>query len=142
MDNLNLIEEHYKKFTSNILKYVPEGMLDVDLKMLEHFGLIHFQKVASAESGLTRYFHVIESQEKITLINEQFVIWIIPEKYEETSATYTLIALNQPESPKLEMAICHAGVYNTSRLVLRVLEKILFEIQENEELLLKFSKSA
>jgi hypothetical protein len=44
-----------------------------------------------------------------------------------------LIALNQKGIPRLELAFLTTDVYNTSKLVLRILEKFLHEIQENEE---------
>ena len=47
----------------------------------------------------------------------------------------TLIALNHEEQPQLEIAFSTSGVYNSSRLVLRVLEKYLQEIQETEDTL-------
>jgi hypothetical protein len=40
----------------------------------------------------------------------------------------------------LELCFITSGVYNTSRLVLRVLEKFLVEIEENEKLLKTLEK--
>jgi hypothetical protein len=142
MYNLNVIEESYKRYMKCLPHWIPEGIFSVDLALLMQFDLLHFHGPSSLESGLTRYFHVIESPEKITLINHEFVVWIIPERIDHTSLTYTLIALNQEDYPKLEVAFIASRVYNTSKLVLQVLEKFLIEIQENEKLLKQWQESA
>jgi hypothetical protein len=133
MDDLNEIEEHFKKYSSNIHNAVPEGVIDVDLGVLQKLDLLNYHTPSSYDTSLTRYFHVIETKEKITLVNEQFIVWIVPEKIHGVSITYSLIALNLPSGPKLELVFSASGVYNNSMLVLRVLEKYLSEIQENEE---------
>ena len=92
--------------------------------------------------SLDRYFHVVETDEKITLVNEQFVIWIVPENVENVCKTFCFIALNTEKIPRLETAFCVSGVYNSSKLVLRVLEKLLQEVIENEEALNQLKKAS
>lgn len=133
MDDLNEIEEFFKKYSHNLRDAVPEGIIDVDLDILQKLDLLSYHTPSSYDTSLTRYFHVIETVDKITLINEQFIVWIVPDKIEDVSVTYTMIALNLPSGPKLELVFSASGVYNTSKLVLRVLEKYLSEIQENED---------
>lgn len=136
--NLSLIEECYQRFIKDLPFWVPEGIYFVNLELLHHFDLLHFQPIRtkSQDPIITRYFHVVESSEKITLINNEFVIWIITDRAENRSVTYTLIALNPEEQePHLEVAFIASGIYNTSLLVLKVLEKFLLEIQETESLL-------
>lgn len=135
MKDLQILEECYKKFTKELNKYIPEGIHLVDLETLQKFHLLKFHTLDANDPGLTRYFHVIESDEKITLVNEQFVVWIIPDVLHEAPITYTLIALNSGEKLRLETAFATTGVYNSSKLVLRLLEKHLFEIQETEDML-------
>ncbi|MFQ5729848.1 MAG: hypothetical protein ACE5GN_05770 [Waddliaceae bacterium] len=142
MHNLSQLEVCYKKFIEDISNWLPEDIITVDLNLLHQFNLLHYHDPNFNDPSLTRYFHVIESNEKITLYNEEFVVWIVPEKVGDIAVTYTLIALNRPEEPKLEMCFVASGIYNTSRLVLRVLEKFLFEIQENEELIKRLEKKA
>lgn len=131
MYNASDLEEHFKKFIKNLSEWLPEGVLVVDIEILHKLGLLNYHK--TYDSTLTRYFHVIESQDKITLINEQFIVWIVPENEDGSSKTFVLIALNKQGLPKMELAYMTADVYNSSRLVLRLLEKFLFEIQENED---------
>ena len=142
MHNLSQLEVYYKKFIEDISSWLPEDIVVVDLNLLHEFNLLHYHDPNYNDPTLTRYFHVVESNEKITLYNEEFVVWIVPEKVDDVAVTYTLIALNRPEEPKLEMCFVASGIYNTSRLVLRVLEKFMFEIQENEALIKGFEKES
>ncbi len=135
MHDLNQIEEFFRTFSNNIQGAIPEGVVDINLNVLHRLDLLSYYLSTSYDPSLTRYFHVIETKEKITLINEQFIVWIVPERIGEVSLTYSIIALNKPEGPKLELAFCNSGVYNTSKLVLRILEKFLLEIQENEDVM-------
>lgn len=140
MHNIEVLEACYKRFIENMPDWLPEDIIYVDLKLLKKLDLLQYHDPNYNDSNLTRYFHVIESNEKITLINDDFVVWIVPEKIEDVPVTYTLVALNTEREPKLQLCFVTSGVYNTSRLVLRVLEKLLFEIQENEELMMALQK--
>lgn len=142
MDDLSQIEECYKKYIKNIYEWIPEGITHIDLSALQQLGLLDLGRKTPKESALTRYFHVIESNEKITLVNEQFIIWIVPEKVQRSAITYTYIALNHPQQPHLEVAFASTGIYNSSRLVLRVLEKYLQDIEDTEDTIQKFSKAS
>ena len=131
MDDLSQIDIIYKKYSSDLNHYLPDGLIQVDLELLQELNLLSFHKDKN-EPGFTRYFQVVESDDRITLMNEQFIIWIVPEKVDNQSLTYVLIATNQ-EEPHLEIAFSVAGAYNTSRLVLHLLEKYLIEIQDIED---------
>ncbi|MEC7839632.1 MAG: hypothetical protein VX777_06300 [Chlamydiota bacterium] len=137
MDNISALEVCYKKYIKDLGSWLPEGVVDINLQLLYDMELLDYQNDDVHDSKLTRYFHVLETEEKITLINDDFVVWIVPEIVNEIPCTYTLIALNSETLPKLELAFCTSGVYNTSKLVLRTLEKMLKDIQENEEWLAK-----
>lgn len=132
------LEACYKRYMSDIGKWLPDGIIEIDLKTLHELNLLHFHGPRREDSSLTRYFHVVESDEKLTLVNEQFIVWIVPEKTAESSVTYTLIALNKGDEIHLELAFATRGVYNHSHLVLRLLEKYLLDIQNTEEQLAKF----
>lgn len=140
MNNLAALEKHYKKFSSDLAQWLPEGIIHVDISLLHRLNLLNYHHLDRYDPALTRYFQAIETHEKITLLNEEFVVWIVPEHVGSLSITYTLIATNPDENPHLEMAFATSGVYNTSRLVLRILEKYLHEIHENEEALRELKK--
>lgn len=136
------LEDFYKKYIKDLPTWLPEGFVEVDLTLLHRLNLLQYNAIGKENFSLTRYFHVIESNEKITLLNEQFLIWIVPEKIDDIATTYTLICLNHPSGPQLEIAFRTWGIYNSSRLVLRVLEKFLYDIQETEDLLTSLKKGA
>jgi len=135
MDKIAELDSSYEQFMSHLSELIPDGIVEVDLQMMQRLGLLNEDASQMAGPSLTRYFHVVESKEKITLFNEQFAIWVVPEKVEEQPMTLVLIALNDNSKLHLELAFATTGIYNTSRLVLRILEKLLAEIQETEDLI-------
>ena len=140
MDDLTQLDECYKKYITHLEDWMPEGMVSVDLSLLHRFDLLNYHRQDSKDTALTRYFHVVETPEKITLVNEQFVVWIVPDKVDNQPITFTLIALNQETQPRLELAFTTTGIYNSSKLVLRVLEKYLQEITETEDMLSNYRR--
>ena len=51
----------------------------MNLELLRHFDLLRFQPAGADRNPLVnRYFHLVESPEKITLVNDEFVVWIVP----------------------------------------------------------------
>ncbi|MBS4167391.1 hypothetical protein [Parachlamydia sp. AcF125] len=141
MKQLAQLDEYFKKYAENLPYWLPDGIIPVDLFLLAKFDLLDSFFEYRNPTALTLYFHVAEFQEKITLVNDHFVVWVIPQKAENTPATtLTLIALNYPEFIQLELGFLSSGVYNTSRLVFRLLEKFLHEIQENEGFLNRLKK--
>ena len=134
MDKIAELDSSFEQFMNHLPDLIPDGILEVDLELLKRFGLLSEEPVEQSAS-LTRFFHVVEAPEKITLFNDQFVIWVVPENCQDESITLVLIAINRANKPKLEMAFATSGIYNTSKLVLRIIEKLLAEIQETEELI-------
>ena len=143
MLNPSQIEDVYKQFIGDLSTWAPDGITHIDLKFLHDQGLIDsLQEDQSDPDDLTQYFHVIESVEKVTLFNEQFLVWIIPKMEGELPFTYVLIALNHPEKAHLEIVFATRGVYNTPRYVLKVLQHFLLDVLETEETLTSYEKNA
>lgn len=140
MYNLTVLEENFKKYVNNLSGWLPEDIVYVDLPLLQELDLLDYENPDKIDPQLTQYFHVVESLEKITLINDEFVIWIVPEVQGNVQMTYTMIALNNSKKPELEMAFVTEGTYNQSKLILRILEKYLYEIRENQELFEQFDE--
>ena len=128
MDNIIELEHCFKQYWNQIKKWLPEGIVQVDLKLLLDFGLLDFE----AKDSSKRIFHVIETPDKILLVNQDFVVWIVPFIENGISVSYTLIALNGRESLHPEICFKCVGAYNTSHLVLSILDKYINEIEENE----------
>ena len=136
------IEETFKEFMGNLPQWAHDGVTPIDLKFLHDQGLLSaLQDDHSEPDDLTQYFHVIESVEKVTLFNEQFIVWIIPKMEGEQPMTYVMIALNHPEKIHLEVVFQTRGVYNTPRYVLKVLQHYLVDMLETEATLTSFEKN-
>lgn len=136
MDDIGLLEATYKKVIQNPGEFLPDGITMVGIELLRDLGLLYCNEpTAHTQSRLTPQFHALESSDKITLYNEQFVIWMVPQMMNEVPCTLTLIALNEGITLNLEAAFVTTGVYNTSKHVLRILDRMLEEIRENEEYL-------
>ena len=134
MDSPQEIEEAFEKYMGNLKEFAPDGIVDVDLHLMQELDLLHSEEINEDEDArLSHSFYVVESHEKLTLFNDRFVVWIVPQLVDDTATTYTLIALNEEEKNRLEMVFATKGVYNHSSLVLRILEKFLDQIDENEE---------
>jgi hypothetical protein len=136
------IEETFKRFTTNLASCAHDGIITIDLQFLHDQGILSkIQNDKDSTDDLTQYFHVIESVEKVTLFNEQFLIWIIPKMEGETPMTHVLIALNHAETPHLEVVFATYGVYNTPRYVLKILQHFLTDMVETEETLTLFEEN-
>lgn len=141
MDNERL-DRCFEHYLTEVKTWSPDRMIEIDLEALQRLDLLTgFHEPFANNGQLTQYFQVAESPEKITLLNEHFVIWIVPEVTPTKTITYVFIALNAPKKPKLEVSFSAAGVYNSSRLVMRILEKMLGEIQETEDLLKRYKNA-
>jgi hypothetical protein len=141
MDKIAELDSSYEKFIQHLPELIPDGITVVDLQLLQGMGLLQEGPQTAHSPSLTRFFHVVESKDKITLFNDQFAIWIVPEKINNEPTTLVLIAVKSNSKLRLDMAFSISGIYNTSRLVLRVLEKQLSEIQENEDLIAYLSET-
>jgi hypothetical protein len=136
------IEEAYKSFMGDLSKSAHDGVLQIDLQFLHEQGLLPaLQDDAPDRDDLSQYFHVIENQEKVTLYNDQFTIWIVPKLEQEMPMTYILIALNHQDIPNLEIVFTTTGVYNTPKYVLKILQHFLLDMAETEATLLSMEKS-
>ena len=135
MLNPKKLEKAYKGFTNDLSKWIPDGVTDVDLNLLKEFDLLNKtpEEERELQAQFPFYFHVIENQEKVTLFNNQFVVWIVPKVVDDIPTTMTLIALVQKDNPRLEIAFSTAGVYNSPKYVLKVLRHFLTEVIDTEE---------
>ncbi len=134
------LEIDYQKYIGNLKQFVPDGVVEIDLSLLGELGLLSCAEAEIDDASLTHNFYVVESADKLTLFNQKFVVWIVPKLVDQTPTTYTLIALKEKKQTHLEMVFATSGVYNHSNLVLRILEKFLDQIEENEAELVKYNK--
>lgn len=146
MINPSLLEEAFKEFSLNFQKWVPDGVIDVNLNLLQELGLLkHIELEQTSTDDLMNYFHVIETPDKVTLFNEQFAVWIVPKMVNETPTTWTYVALipkgqQPPLQPHLELVFSTEGVYNTPKFILKVLQHFLSEVVDTEAIISSIEK--
>ncbi len=129
------LDQAYNEFISSLSSWIPEGIIEVDMSLLEETGLlthVSFEKDNTQEQ-LPHYFHVIETPDKVTLFNHQFAIWIVPKIVDENPTTIVMISLITNGRPHLEIVFSTKGVYNTPKFVLRLLKYYLSEVIDTEE---------
>ncbi|MCB1106574.1 MAG: hypothetical protein KDK76_00590 [Chlamydiia bacterium] len=136
------LDQAYNEFISNLSSWIPEGILEVDMELLEETGLLShasFEEEKNQEQ-LPHYFHVIETSDKVTLFNHQFAIWIVPKIIDEVPTTIVMISLITQGHPHLEIVFSTKGVYNTPKFVLRMLKYYLSEVIDTEEAISSIGK--
>jgi len=137
------LEEAYKEFSQNCRKWAPDGIIEVNLSLLQDLGLLHHAALNDPTTDeISHLFNVVETDEKVTLFNEQFAIWIVPKIVDEIPATLTYIALLSGKKPHLEIVFSTSGIYNTPRYIIKVLEHFLMEVTETEATISAMDKKA
>lgn len=134
------IERAFREYSTDLAHSTPDGIIKIDLTTLHDLGLLSCDMNSAQGKKATQYFHVMESPEKVTLFNDRFIVWIVPQMADDQPNTYTLVALNEEKRPSLELIYQTQGVYNTPNFVLRILEHFLVEIQENDAVVQRLAK--
>lgn len=137
------LEEVFVEFSQNLHQHAPDGVISVDMHLLHDLGLLKGDKIDQSKTSedLMHYFQVNETADKVTLFNEQFVVWILPQVIQETPLTLTFIGrLQKPTKPHLELVFSTTGVYNTPKYILKVLEHFLTEVIDTEAILSSIEK--
>jgi len=136
------LDNAYEEFIADLPRCLPDGMIPINLDLLNSLDLLHLD--LSNEENIkesTHQFYVIETTEKLTLYNQDYVVWIVPRILDHETSTLVLIALNTSPKLHLEIGYTATGAYNSSKIVLGVLNKLLSEIKENQELIVKIEKT-
>lgn len=135
MLNPQNLDDAFGTFMSDLSNWVQDGIIEVNLELLRELGLLN--RTAEEEKEIQEqfpfYFHVIETPEKVTLFNNQFCCWIVPQVIDDVPTTLTLISLVEQETPRLELVFSTDGIYNSPKYVLKVLRHYLTEVIDTEE---------
>ena len=130
------LETIYQQYLGNLDLFAPEDILDVDLNLIQSLGLInHLVEHTENQELLKKTFKMVENEDKIILHNDKFIIWMTPQSMSLQPATTIMIATVSKGEPNLELIFSASGIYNNSYIILKVLEKLLNEIEENETLI-------
>ncbi len=142
-DNMdpNVLEESFQGFVKELSKWLPDGITEINLSVMHHLGLLSQAHLEQKNSdAINHYFHVIETPEKITLFNEQFAIWIVPQNADNQSKTLTFISLLNNIAPHLEIVFSTEGVYNTPKYIMKILQHYLTEVLDIEAVIASIGK--
>ncbi len=123
------LEDRFHYYWAHLRELLPDGILSVNVELLQELGVDPTQSPENEE--LSQGFYILESMDKLTLFNDRFTIWIVPQWEDQAPMTYLLIASN-PKN-RLEVCLSTSQEYNHSGLVLRVIEKVLEELDENDQ---------
>lgn len=138
----NTLEDSFQGFVKEIHKWLPDGIVEIDIEAMHRLGLLSTQQIEAKHSdAITHYFHVMETPEKITLFNEQFAIWIVPQAQAALPKTLTFISLlNSDQKPNLEIVFSTEGVYNTPKYIMKILQQYLTEVLDIEAVIASIGK--
>lgn len=137
------LEEYFTQFLEDPSYWSHDGVINVDLEMLKEWGLLNQteEEEKLLQDQFPFYFHVLENNSKVTLFNNQFIVWIVPDVVNESPCTTVMIALIKDEDLKLEIVYKTSGVYNTPKYVLKTLRHFLTEVIDTEEEISSFLES-
>jgi len=140
------LEQSFTEFMKDLNRWLPDGIIDVDLFLLKEFDLLSDDEDEENEKILQSqfpfYFHVVETADKVTLFNNQFAVWIVPKIVNGVPTTFTLISLVQyEEHPSLEIVFTTSGIYNSPKTVLKVLRHFLSEVIDTEAVIESIGRS-
>ncbi len=133
MINFNKLDLAYEEFTKDLSRWIPDGIIPVNLELISSIGFLGTEEEAEVSKNFSENFLVYETEEKVTLYNEQFAIWIIPTIIQKKPTTICLLAILNDGEPHLELAFSTGGIYNTPRYILQILSYYLSEILDTEK---------
>ncbi len=136
------LEDAYKEFSQNLPKWVPDGVISVNINLMQDLGLLNNAQLdeITTTTSFSNYFHVLETDDKVTLFNDQFAVWIVPSLINDNPTTITFVALMIQTKPHLELVFSTTGVYNTPRYILKILQHFLSEVIDTESIINSMGK--
>lgn len=138
IDEINAYYAYMEQHTSDL---IPDGVIDVDLKLLQSLDILNPNQPLG-DSSAKELLQAIDSGGRITLFNDRFVLWIIPQSAILPPSTTVILARCTDKTIKPEVAFKTAGIHNQSKTILQIIDRYLIDIQETEEVLEKFEKSS
>lgn len=133
MISLFRVEQAFLVLIANLPHFLHEKVIQVDPHQLRILGLDDQQLLLPPDQKYSYCrFCVIEAKGKLTLINEMFVVWIVPRWNSAKGQTLVVVATCQTGDIQPITAFTLAGWRNTPNAVLKVLEGVLIDIREND----------
>lgn len=140
MDRFEWLEASFEKWIEEAEGKGLDILYQVDMPLLERMGVVKEGSIVQDYPTGERKFSVIQGLDKMTLYNEQFVVWIVPQNVDDKAASLVWIAQFSKLSEGILMGFLAKGPLNNSKIVLRLLEAFLEEIEETDKLISNLEK--
>jgi hypothetical protein len=134
--SIEQLDAFFDDLTQHTSDLLPDGILEINVKSLHALHLL--SENISAPPGSTpasNLLQAIESGGKITLYNEKFALWVAPQKNADPSSTIVFIARRDEDALKPEIAFRTTGIHNRSKIILKLIDRFLLDIQETESVI-------
>lgn len=133
------LNTYYDYLTHNTSELLPDGVIDVDLKLLQSLNVL--SPLSTPQASTTKeLLQTIETGGKVTLFNEHFVLWIVPQCEVSPPSTTVIVARCLNNSIKPEVAFKTTGIHNQSKTILQLIDRYLVDIQETENVVEQFEE--
>ena len=140
MVTIDQLDTYFETLSQNTQDFLPDGILDVNIKTLNTLHLLK-EEPAKDEIQPSHLLQAVESEGRITLFNERFALWIVPQVGAEPSCTIVYIATHEEGDVKAELGFRTSGIHNKSKTILRLIDRFLADIQETDSLLSQLEKT-
>ncbi len=141
MLSIDEINAYYDFLTQHTSDLIPDGIIEVDVMLLQSLNILNTSQPPGTPPA-KELLQAIDSGGRITLFNNRFVLWIVPQNEISPPSTTVILARCDTNTIKPEIAFKTAGIHNQSKTILQLIDRYLIDIQETEEVLEKFEKSA
>ena len=135
MVDIEQLDGFFQRLSANTGEFFPDGVVDINVKVLHTLDLLSDTSPAPYEAPASSLLQAVESDGRITLFNEKFALWIVPQANTSVPTTITFIARKTGETISPEVAFRTQGIHNRSKTILRIIDRFLAEIQETESVI-------
>ena len=141
MVSIEQLDAFFDHLSSHIPDLLPDGILDINVKTLHALHLLSNDTPVAGSPPASTLLQAIESGGKITLYNEKFALWIVPQKNADPSSTLIFIARRTDDEIRPEIGFRTSGIHNRSKTILKLIDRFLADIQETESVISKFEQN-
>ena len=141
MVSMEQLDGFFQKLSANTGEFFPDGVVDINVKVLHNLGLLSDNPPVLHEAPASSLLQAVESDGRITLFNEKFALWIVPQANTAAPTTVTFIARRTGDAFSPEVAFRTQGIHNRSKTILRIIDRFLVEIQETESVIASLERS-
>lgn len=140
MVTIDQLDTYFETLSQHTQDFLPDGILDITIKTLNTLHLLK-EEPSKEEIQPSHLLQAVESEGRITLFNERFALWIVPQVGAEPSSTIVYIATHQEGDVKAELGFRTSGIHNKSKTILRLIDRFLADILETDSLLSQLEKT-